>query len=62
MSARKEPYVPTSPHELIGYLGSLVEHAAADHPDDVALTDGAATYKAWRIAQGWDKPATGSDR
>ena len=50
------PYVPGSPAELAGYLASIVEHAAADHPDDEGLARGVAAWQAWKAAQGWDTP------
>ena len=47
-------YVPQSVGELVGYLASVVEHAAQDHPDDEGLARGVAAWQAWKAAQGWD--------
>lgn len=52
-----EQYVPQSVHELAGFLGSVVQSAAKDHPEDKALAAGVAAYEAWKTAQGWDAPA-----
>lgn len=51
------PYVPQSIGELAGYLASIVEHAAEDHPDDEGLARGVAAWEAWKAEQGWDRPA-----
>ena len=46
-------YVPQSVGEVAGYLASVVEHAAQQHPDDEGLARGVAAWEAWKAAQGW---------